>query len=120
MKTTSLLKVFVSETDKIGNTPLYELIVKKAHEKGLAGATVHRGILSFGASHSIHSVQTFSMTNQVPVVVEIIDEDENVRKFAEDARSLVDQSKKGALITIQNVEILEYKAGNKYNQFRSF
>jgi len=116
----SLLKVYISEADRIGSTPLYEEIVKEAREKGLAGATVHRGILSFGASHSIHTMKIFALSNHLPVIVEIVDDDEKVIEFAAQVRELVAVSQKGALITIQPVEVIEYKAGDKYNQFRTF
>jgi len=94
--------------------------VKEAREKGLAGATVHRGILSFGASHSIHTMKIFALSNHLPVIVEIVDDDEKVIEFAAQVRELVAVSQKGALITIQPVEVIEYKAGDKYNQFRTF
>lgn len=116
----SILRIYVSETDKLGASTLYEEIVKEAHKAGLAGATVHRGILSFGASHSIHTVKTFSMTSQVPIVIEIVDDEKVIRDFASEAKSLVNKAGKGALITIHPIEVIEYKAGNKYNQFSNF
>ncbi len=117
---TSILKVYISETDKVGSSPLYEEIVKDARESGMAGATVHRGILSFGASHSIHTMKIFALSNQLPIIIEVVDEDVRIREFSERVKELVALSKKGALITIQPVEVIEYKAGDKYNQFRTF
>lgn len=119
-RATSLLKIYISDSDKIGGTPLYEEIVKEARERGIAGATVLRGMLSFGASHSIHTMKIFALSNHLPVIIEIVDEDEKLREFAGLVRELIGISGKGALITIQPVEVLEYKAGQKYNQFRSF
>ncbi|MEL7589192.1 MAG: DUF190 domain-containing protein [Prolixibacteraceae bacterium] len=115
-----LLKIYISEADKIGTASLYEEIVKEAREKGLAGATVHRGVLSFGASHSIHTMKIFALSNHLPVVIEIVDKEKKVRAFSERVRELVALSQKGALITINPVEIVEYKAGDKYNPFLSF
>ncbi|MGV8090894.1 MAG: DUF190 domain-containing protein [Mangrovibacterium sp.] len=115
-----LLKVYISEADKIGSTLLYEEIVKEAREQGMAGATVYRGILSFGASHSIHTMKIFALSNHLPVIVEIVDDEKKVREFSVQVRELVGVSQKGALITIQPLEVIEYKAGDKYNQFRSF
>ena len=115
-----LLKIYISDADKIGSTPLYEEIVKEARENGLAGATVYRGILSFGASHSIHTMKIFALSNHLPIVIEIVDKEEKIREFSIQVRELVGLSQKGALITIQKLEVIEYKAGDKYNQFRSF
>jgi PII-like signaling protein len=116
----SLLKIYISETDKLGSSPLYEEIVAEARNQGLAGATVHRGILSFGASHSIHTMKIFALSSQLPVVVEIVDEKNAIKKFATKVNEMIGHSKKGALVTIQPVEVLEYKPGEKYNQFKSF
>lgn len=118
--TASLLKIYISETDKIGPSPLYEVIITEARSQGLAGATVYRGILSFGASHSIHTMKIFALSSQLPVVIEIIDKKATIKKFAAKVNEMIGQSKKGALVTIQNVEVVEYKPGEKYDQFKSF
>ncbi len=115
-----LLKVYISEADQIGSSPLFEEIVKEARENGMAGATVYRGILSFGASHSVHTSKIFALSNHLPVVIEIVDKKDKVREFSERVKELISLSQKGALITIQPVDVLEYKAGDKYNQFRTF
>ncbi|MGE4587144.1 MAG: DUF190 domain-containing protein [Mangrovibacterium sp.] len=115
-----LLKVYISEADKLGGSPLYEEIVREARECGLAGATVYRGVLSYGASHSIHTMKIFALSNHLPVVVELVDREETIREFSERVQEMVKHSQKGALITIQPVEVVEYKAGDKYNQFTSF
>ncbi len=119
-KKANILKIYISESDKVGSKPLYEEIVKEARESGLAGATVYRGILSFGASHSIHTMKIFALSGNLPVVIEIVDEDKLLRKFTERLHELIAKSKKGALVTIQPVEVLEYKSGDKFNQFKSF
>jgi len=117
---TSLLKIYISETDKLGASPLYEEIVKEARELGLAGATVHRGILSFGASHSIHTMKIFALSGNLPIVIEIVDDDFAVRDFVGRVHEMIAKSKKGALVTIQPIEVLEYKPGDKFNQFKAF
>ena len=115
-----ILKIYVAETDKIGASPLYEEIVKEARERGLGGATVSRGILSFGASHSIHTMKIFALSNHLPVIIEIVDKEDEIRNFAKSVQNLISQGGKGALVTIQPLEVIEYKAGEKYNQFGSF
>ncbi len=92
----------------------------EARETGLAGATVYRGILSFGASHSIHIMKMFALSGNLPVIIEIVDEEKLLRKFAERVHELIKKSEKGALVTIEPVEVLEYKPGDKFNQFKSF
>lgn len=116
----SLLKVYISESDKIGSTPLYEEIVAEARNEGLGGATVHRGILSFGASHSIHTMKIFALSSHLPVVIEIVDTESKIKNFSKKVSDLIAQSKKGALMTIQSVEVIEYKPGEKYEQFKNF
>lgn len=117
---TSILKIYISESDKIESTLLYDLIVNEAHEAKLAGATVHRGILSFGASHAIHTRKVYSLPNNIPIIIEIIDEEDKIRQFSKRVKELIDQGKKGALVTIHPVEVIEYKPGDKYNVFDSF
>ncbi len=117
---TSLLKIYISASDRIGKNLLYEEIVREAREDGLAGATVFQGVMSFGASHSIHNVNDMFPTNQVPVTVEIIDDEDKVEGFYPKAKKLIDQSEKGALVTMQHVEVLAYRSGKKYNQFANF
>jgi len=116
----SILKIYMAETDKIGSSPLYEEIVKEARERGIAGATVYRGILSYGASHSIHTMKIFALSNHLPIVVEIVDKEEIISDFSVRVQELINMTGKGALVTIQPLEVVEYKAGEKYNQFRSF
>ncbi|MGQ7868537.1 DUF190 domain-containing protein [Sunxiuqinia sp. sy24] len=116
----SLLKVYISESDKIGSVPLYEEIVTEARKWGLGGATVHRGILSFGASHSIHAMKMFALSSHLPIVVELVDTEEEIKKFAVRVTDLIEQSKRGALVTIQSVDVVHYKPGEKYNQFKTY
>lgn len=117
---TSLLKIYISASDMVGKNLLYEEIVREARDFGLGGATVFQGILSFGASHSIHSVKMMFSTNQVPVAVEIVDEGAKIEAFAGRVKTLLDKSEKGALVTIQHLEVLEYRRGKKYNEFANF
>lgn len=117
---TSLLKIYISATDRVGKNLLYEEIVREARDFGMGGATAFRGILSFGASHSIHSVKMVFPTNQVPVAVEIVDERSKIEAFARKVKKLIDLSEKGAMVTIQDLEVLEYKRGKKYNEFATF
>ena len=74
----SLLRIFIGESDKVHGRPLSEIIVEKARELGLAGATVLRGILGFGANSRIHTSKVLRLSEDLPLVIEIVDEEEKI------------------------------------------
>jgi len=110
-----ILKIYIGESDRINGRPLYEEIVFEARKAGLAGATVFKGLLSFGASHSIHTMKIFALSSDLPMVIEIIDNVSILEKFLPDLYQMLDDSKKGGLVTMQPLEVLYYKKGQKYN-----
>lgn len=110
----TIMKIYIGESDKINGRPLYEEIVFEARKEGLAGATVTKGVMSFGASHSIHTMKIFALSTDLPVIIEIVDNEEKLQKFGEIVDRLIDNSKKGGLIMITPVEVLKYKPGEKY------
>ena len=99
-----LLRIFVSETDRHGGMPLYEWIVAKAHEGGLAGATVLRGLEGFGAHSEMHKARILRISQELPVVVEIVDTADKIEGFI----PLLDDAMKEGLITVENVQIRLY------------
>src|SRR5690349_3973396 len=101
-----LLRIFIGELDKSGNTPLYEALVLAAKKNGIAGATVLRGILSYGASSRIHSAKLLDLSFDLPIVVEIVDHQDQVEKFLEVANKLIEDSGCGALITVEKAEVV--------------
>jgi PII-like signaling protein len=107
------LRVFVSSTDKFENTPLYEMIVHHAKKQGLAGATVTKGILSYGGSSVLHSYKFWEVAEKVPTIVEIIDEEEKVMSFYEMVRPFLESMRYGCLVTWEKVNVLLYKVGDK-------
>jgi len=111
-----MLKVYVGESDKIHGRPLHEEIVFEARKAGLAGATTFKGIMSFGASHSIHTLKIFALSEDMPVSIEIVDTKENLDEFAETVSNLMKQSKRGGLVTYQEVDVLRYEVGDKYRK----
>jgi len=111
----NILKVYIGESDRVNGRPLYEEIVFEARKAGMAGATVTKGLLSFGASHSIHTMKIFALSSDLPMIVEIIDNSENIERFLPKLNEMMDESKKGGLVTIQPVDVLRYKKGQKYN-----
>jgi PII-like signaling protein len=109
----SLMRIFVSSTDKDGHQPLYESIVFKAREFGLAGATVTRGILGFGASSVIHSYKFWEVTEKIPVIVEVIDNEEKVDAFYQTVAPMLESMRFGCMVTRQKIDILLNQAGSK-------
>lgn len=108
-----LLKIFISTTDKVKNKILYELIVLKAKEKGLSGATVHKGILGFGSSSVIQTSRFWEMSEKLPVIIEIIDDEEKINSFFEDIKPVLDEMHKGCMVIKEEVEVMLYKSGKK-------
>ncbi len=108
---TVLLRIFISSTDHLKQVPLYESIVFAAKKEGLAGATVCKGILGYGASSVIHSYKFWEISDKVPVVIEIVDEETRVRKFYESIRPQLETMRYGCLVTIENIEVLLLKSG---------
>jgi PII-like signaling protein len=113
---TGILKVYVGETDKIHGRILFEEIVFEARNEGLAGATVYKGMMSFGASHSIHTMKIFALSEDLPVIIELVDNIEKLDEFAEKVNNMIDLSKKGGLITFQELDVVRYKRGQKYRE----
>lgn len=109
-----ILKVYVGESDKVDGRVLFEELILQARNDGMAGATAYRGIMSFGASHSIHTMKIFALSNDLPVTIEIIDTIEKLDSFTAKANQLLDKSEKGGLITFQELSVVRYKKGNKY------
>jgi uncharacterized protein len=99
-----LLRIFFGEDDRFQNRPLHEAIVLKARELHLAGATVLRGHMGFGHSSHIHTNKILRLSQDLPVVVEIVDSKEKIDAFL----PLLDQMMTSGLVTIEKVQVLQY------------
>jgi len=108
-----VLRIFIGSTDQVNLTPLYEYIVVQAKKKGIAGATVVKGIMGFGASSVIHSYKFWEVSDKVPLVVELVDEEEIIRSFYEILRPQLEEMKYGCLVTMEKTTVLLYKSGQK-------
>lgn len=108
---TALLRIFISSTDHIKQDLLCASIVFAAKKEGITGATVLKGILGYGASSVIHSYKFWEITDKLPVVIELIDEEEKIRLFYETIRPQLESMRYGCLVTIQNIEVLLLKSG---------
>ncbi|HEY8899637.1 MAG TPA: DUF190 domain-containing protein [Chthoniobacterales bacterium] len=104
MNTPALLRIHLGETDRCDHQPLYEAIVLKARERRLAGATVLRSPLGFGASSHVHTAKILQLSTDLPIIVEIVDDEEKLRAFWAEIAPLMD----GGLATLQRVEVLAY------------
>jgi len=99
-----LLRIFFGEDDKYERLPLHEAIVLKAREMHLAGATVLRGHAGFGHSSRIHTTKILRLSEDLPVVIEIVDAQDKIDIFL----PVLDQMMSGGLITIEKVKVLQY------------
>lgn len=100
-----LLRIFVGEADRWKGRPLYEAIVLAAREHGLAGATVLRGLEGFGAHSRIHTTKILALSEDLPVVVEIVDKPERIEAIL----PLIDEMVGEGLVTLENVHIIAYR-----------
>ena len=104
-----LLRIFVGESDRDGHHPLYESIVLKAREQGLAGATVLRGLLGFGKHSVLHTAKILRLSEDLPMIVEIVDSREKIENFL----PLLDGMMSDGLVTLERVQVLQYKATSR-------
>ena len=102
-----LLRIYIGETDRWHGQPLYMAILHKAREMGLAGGTVFRGIAGYGANSVIHTANILRLSEDLPVVIEIVDTDEKIQAFL----PVLDEMVKEGLILLREVEVIKY-AGN--------
>ncbi len=99
-----LLRIFVGEMDTYNGRPVYEQIVLKARELNLAGATVLRGIMGFGADSRLHTAKFLRLSEDLPVVIEIVDKEEKINQLL----PFLDEVVKEGLITVERVKVLRY------------
>jgi uncharacterized protein len=102
-----LLRIFIGENDKHEGLPLYEWIVRKARETGLAGATVLRGLEGYGARSRLHTAKILRLSSDLPIVVEIVDTTEKIESFL----PLIDDAIGEGLATVEKVEVRFYRSG---------
>jgi uncharacterized protein len=100
-----LLRIFIGEADKYNGQPLYQAIVKLARESGMAGATVLRGLMGFGAHSRMHSANVLRLSQDLPLVIEIVDKPERIAQMLP---KLDDMIKEG-LITLEKINVIMYR-----------
>jgi len=102
-----LLRIFLGESDKWHGKPLYEAIVRKAREMGLAGATVLKGPMGFGGHSRVHTAKILRLSEDLPIVVEIVDSKEKI----DELMPHVDEMMGGGLVTMEKVTVMRYGKG---------
>ena len=104
-----ILRIFIGESDKYNGRPLYEAIVEEARKSGMAGATVTRGVLGFGAHSRIHTAKILRLSEDLPLIVEIIDKPERIEAFLPGLDKMVEEG----LITVEKVRVVAYRHNEK-------
>jgi hypothetical protein len=104
-----LLRIFIGESDKMDGKPLYEWLVTEAKSRGMAGATVLRGMMGFGAhTKVIHTFKIERLSEDLPIVIEIVDSKDKIEEFLAHAESRI---KRGMLATVEKVQVRVYRGG---------
>ncbi|MCW5964510.1 MAG: DUF190 domain-containing protein [Bryobacterales bacterium] len=105
----SLLRIYLGESDQVDHRPAFERVLEAAREHGLAGATVFRGASGFGANSVIHHGSLWRISQDLPILIEIVDHEAPIRSFLPVLRALL---KGGGLVTLEPVEIVRYGASH--------
>jgi len=106
-----LLRIFLGEADKVRHTALHEAIVREARRSHLAGATVWRGIMGFGRTSRIRSARILDLSADLPIVIEIVDEEAKIARFLPVLHDLFESAESGGLVTMENVKVIKYLHG---------
>ncbi len=103
-----LLRIYLGESDHWHGKPLYQAIVGRMRERGLAGATVLRGIEGFGAKQHLHTSRILSLSEDLPVLIEAVDAEDKIRAIIPE----IDEMLGDGLMTLEKVEVITYRAGD--------
>ena len=108
-----LLRIFIGESDKLRHVPLYEAIVLKAREVHLAGATVLRASMGFGKSSRLHTTKILRLSDDLPVVIEIVDSEEKINAFL----PVLEEMMHSGLMTLERARVIFYRSGKTQPPF---
>ena len=103
-----LIRIFIGESDKRHGRPLYEVIVEEARKQGMAGATVLRGIIGFGAHSRIHTAKILRLSEDLPMVIEIVDNPDRIQAFLPYLDGIIEEG----LVTLESVQVIAYRHGS--------
>lgn len=102
-----LLRIFIGESDQWHGRPLYEALILKARSMGLAGATMMRGLMGYGAASRIHTAKLLRLSEDLPVVVEIVDSEDKINAFL----PAIDEMVQEGLVTLEAIRVIQYRSG---------
>jgi PII-like signaling protein len=100
-----LLRIFIGESDRWHGKPLYEAIILRAREMGVAGATMLRGMMGYGAASRIHTAKILRLSEDLPIIVEIVDSKEKIESLL----PMIDEMVQEGLVTLENVRVIKYR-----------
>jgi hypothetical protein len=109
--TGKLLRIFFGENDRARGKQLYETIIFYAREHGIAGATALRGIEGYGAHSHIHKTSFVELSDDLPIVVEIVDTEEKIEALLPEIDKMIEDAKCGAMVTVEKVDVRKYTSG---------
>ena len=101
-----LVRIYIGESDHVNGKPLYQAIVERLRERGLAGATVLRGIEGFGAKARVHTTRLLRLSEDLPILIEVVDQEDRIRAILPELDAMVGEG----LITLERVEVIAYRA----------
>jgi uncharacterized protein len=104
-----LLRIFIGESDRYDGRPLYEVIVQEARKRGMAGATVLRGIMGFGAHSRMHTAKVLRLSEDLPLVVEIVDKPDRIADFLPELDQMITEG----LVTLERAQVIAYRHGHE-------
>jgi uncharacterized protein len=104
----TLMRIFIGENDKYQGKPLYEALLESFRKKGLAGATVLRGVAGFGASSKVHTDKILRLSLDLPIIIEIVETEEAINSILPDLDEMIG----GGLITLERAKVIMYRPGN--------
>ena len=104
----TLMRIFIGESDKYQGKPLYDALVERLRAKGLAGATVLRGVAGFGASSTVHTDKILRLSLDLPIIIEVVETEEAIQKVLPDLDGMIG----GGLITLERARVIMYRPGN--------
>jgi PII-like signaling protein len=104
-----LLRMYIGEADRWHGRPLYQAVVELLRDRGVAGATVLRGLEGFGGHHTLHTTRVLRLSEDLPLVVEVVDAEERVRAVLPEIDAMLD----GGLITLESVEVVAHRRSDR-------
>ncbi|TAL67603.1 MAG: DUF190 domain-containing protein [Bacteroidetes bacterium] len=105
-----VLRIYIGSLDKAGHKPMYESIVLEAKKFGIAGASVFRGVLAYGANSILHSAKIWELSADLPIIIEMVDQKGKIEAFIEYLSQKFDIEKFGGMMTTYEVDVITYKA----------